>query len=84
MVAPNPGEPALQIAALEELVDHLWDDGPQAAVAGLVLLRICLLELVIVAVGALPQRRLLRISGAINLHLSTRQHRPTLQSPTRI
>ena len=42
MVAANPGEAALQVAAIQELVDHLWDDGPQAAVAGLVLLGISL------------------------------------------
>jgi hypothetical protein len=31
-------------------------------------------ELVIVAVGAMPERRLLWISGALDLHWSTRQH----------
>ena len=68
MVAPNPGEPALQVPAVQELVDHLGDDGAQDAIARLVGLGISRLELVVVAVGALPQRRLLRISSAINLH----------------
>ena len=68
MVAANPGEAALQVAAFQELVDHLGDDGAQEAVARLVFLGISLLELVVVAVGALPERRLLRISGAIDLH----------------
>jgi hypothetical protein len=75
MVAPNPGEPALQIAAVQKLVDHLRDDGPQEAVARLVPLGINLLELLVVAVGTLPERRFLRISGAIDLHWSTRQHK---------
>ena len=68
MVAANPGEAALQVAAVQELVDDLGDDGAQDAVARLVSLRISRLELVVVAVGALPERRLFRISGAIDLH----------------
>ena len=36
MVAADPGEAALQVAAVQELVDHLGDDGAQEAVAGLV------------------------------------------------
>jgi predicted DNA-binding transcriptional regulator YafY len=35
MVAADAGEPALQIAAVHELDDHLGDDGPQKAVTGL-------------------------------------------------
>src|ERR1035441_4714939 len=57
MVAANPGETALQIATLQELVDHLRDDGPQETVARLVLLRISPLELLVVAVDALPDRK---------------------------
>jgi len=68
MVAANPGESALQVAAVEEFVDDFGDDGAQGAVARLVSLRANLLELVVVAVGALPERGLFRISGAIHLH----------------
>jgi hypothetical protein len=75
MVAPDAGEAALQVAAVEEFVDHLGDDGAEEAVAGLVLLGIDFLELVVVAVGALPERRLFRISGAIGLHESIRQYK---------
>ena len=75
MVAADAREAALQVAAVEEFVDHLGDDGAEEAVAGLVLLGIDVLELVIVAVGALPKRRFLRISGAIDLHESIGQHK---------
>jgi hypothetical protein len=56
MVTANAGEPARQVAALEELVNHLRDDGAQEAVTVSVLLGIDFLELVVVAVGALPKR----------------------------
>src|ERR1035437_376475 len=75
MVAANPGETALQVAVLQEFMHHLGDDAAQHTVARLISLRISRLELVIVAVCALPQRRLLRVSGAIDLHWSARQHR---------
>ena len=68
VVAANPGETALQVAALQEFVHHLGDDRSQDAVARLVGLGISRLELVVMAVRALPERRLLRISGAIDLH----------------
>jgi predicted DNA-binding transcriptional regulator YafY len=66
VVAANPGEAALQVAAVEKFVDHFGDDRAQDAVARLVSLRVHLLELLVVAVDALPERRLFRISGAIN------------------
>ena len=56
MVAANPGETALQVAALQEFVHHLGDNGSQDAVARLVGLGISRLELFVVAVGNLPQR----------------------------
>jgi hypothetical protein len=56
MVAANPGETALQVAALQKLMHHLGDDASQYSVARLVRLGISRLELVVVAVGALPQR----------------------------
>ena len=58
MVAANPGKASLQIVALEEFVDDFGDDGAQDAVALLVCLGINLFKLGIVAVGALPERRL--------------------------
>jgi hypothetical protein len=54
MVAADPGEAARQVAAFEELVNDLRDDGPQATEARLVLFGINPLELVVVAVDALP------------------------------
>ncbi len=68
LVAAYAGEAALEVAAVQEFVDHLGDDGAEEAIAGLVLLRIDLFELGIVAVGALPERGLFGISGAIELH----------------
>ena len=68
MVAPNAGEAAGQVAAFQKLVNHLRDDGAEDSVAGLVLLGIEFLELVIVAVGALPQGRLFRVASAVGLH----------------
>ena len=38
VIAANAGEPSFQIAAIEELVHHLRDDGAQIAVPGLVAL----------------------------------------------
>ena len=38
VIAADAGEPALEVAAVEELVDDLRDDGAQEAVAGLVAL----------------------------------------------
>ena len=75
MVAANSGETAFEVAALQEFMHHFGDGASQHTVARLVGLGISRLELVVVAVGALPQRRLFRVSGAIDLHLSTRQHR---------
>ena len=68
MVAANPGKAAFKVAALEEFVDDLLDDGAQGTEARLVLLGISLLERVIMTVGALPERGLFWVSGAINLH----------------
>jgi len=82
MVAANPGEPVLQIAAIQELVDHLRNDETQGAAARLMTFGIGLLERVIVAVGRLPERRLFRISSAIDLHESIRQHKPDVRHLT--
>jgi hypothetical protein len=38
IVAANAGEAAGQVAAVQEFVDHLGDDGTEQAIAGLVLL----------------------------------------------
>jgi hypothetical protein len=72
----RPGKAAREVAAFQEFMHHLGDDGSQDAVARLVRLGISRLELGVVAVGALPERRLFRIAGAIDLHWSTRQHKP--------
>jgi len=55
MVAANPGKAALEVAALQEFMHHLGDNASQHAVARLVRVRISRLELVVVAVGNLPQ-----------------------------
>jgi len=68
MVAADSRESALQVATVQKLVNDLGNDRAQAALAGLVSLRVNSLELVVVPVGALPERRLFRISGAIDLH----------------
>jgi hypothetical protein len=78
MVAANAGETAFEVAALQEFMHHFGDGASQHTAARLVGLGISRLELVVVAVGNLPQRRLLRISGAIGLHLSARQHKDDL------
>jgi hypothetical protein len=54
MVAADPDEAAREVAAFEELVNDLRDDGPQATEPRLVLFGISRLELVVVAVDALP------------------------------
>ena len=51
MVAADPGKAARQVAAFEELVNDLRDDGPQATETRLVLFGINPLELVVVAGG---------------------------------
>jgi hypothetical protein len=56
MVAADAGEAALEITAFQEFVDYLGDNGAQQPITGLVRLGINLLELIIVAAGALPQR----------------------------
>ena len=55
VVAANAGKAALEVAALEEFVDDLGDDGAEGAEAGLVILGIGLLECVIMMVGTLPE-----------------------------
>ena len=71
VVAADAGEAAVEVAAVEEFVDNLEHDGAQGAEAGLVVVRIGFDELGEVAVGALPEERLLWIAGAVKLHEST-------------
>ena len=68
VVAADPGEAAVEVAAVEEFVDDLGDDGAQGAEAGLVVVRVALDERGEVAVGALPQGRAARVTGAVGLH----------------
>ena len=74
MVAADPGEAAVEVAAVEEFVDNLEHDGAQGAEAGLVVVRIGFDELGEVAMGALPEERLSRVAGAVKLHDGTCQH----------
>ena len=46
VIAPDVGEAAGQVPALEELLNHLWDDGRQEAIAGLEPLLVGLEQLV--------------------------------------
>jgi len=58
LVAAHAGEAAFEIAAVQELVDDLRDDGAQEPVAGLVSLLVRLQERVEMPRQALPERRL--------------------------
>ncbi len=73
VVTADAGEAALEVAALEELVNDLGDDRAQETVTRLVLRGIGFDKFVKMAVGALPEGRLSRIAGAIGLHESTGQ-----------
>jgi hypothetical protein len=75
MVAADAGEAALEVAAVEKLGHDLRDDGAEGSVAGLISERVKLKELVKMAVHALPEGRLLRISGAIGLHTIVGQYK---------
>ena len=68
MVAAEAGEAADEVAAVEEFVHDLRDDRAQGAEAGLVVVRLEFDEGGEVAVGALPERRLARVAGAVGLH----------------
>jgi len=68
VVAADAGEAAVEVAAVEEFMDDLRDDGAQGAEVGLVVLRIDLGEGGEVAVGALPEGRLARVAGAVKVH----------------
>ena len=68
MVTADADEAAVEVAAVEEFVDDLRDDGAQGAEAGLVVVRVGFDEGGEVAVGALPERGLARIAGAMEVH----------------
>jgi hypothetical protein len=67
VVTPDPGEPAFEVAAVEELVDDLGDDGAQEAVAGLVALGVSVQKRVKMVVEALPEWRCLGSARTIDL-----------------
>ena len=69
MVAADASKTSGQVPTLQEFVDHLGDNRAQAAEAGLVFIGVDLLELVVVAVGALPERRFFWVAGTIGLHI---------------
>jgi len=56
VIASDTGEPTFKVAAVEELVDHLRDDGAQEAVARLVPLLVSVQKGVEIPRQALPQR----------------------------
>ena len=68
MVAADADEAAIEVAAVQEFVDDLRDDGAQGTEAGLVVLRVGFDELGEVPVGALPEGRLARVAGAVEVH----------------
>ena len=67
MIAPDSGESAFEVAAVEELVDDLWDDGPQEAVPRLVAFGVGVQKRVKMVVEALPERRCLGSARTIDL-----------------
>ena len=68
MVAADADEAAIEVAAVQEFVDDLRDDGAQGTEAGLVVVRVGFDELGEVPVGALPEGRLSRVAGAVEVH----------------
>ena len=55
VVTSNSGEALFEIGTEKELVHHLWDNGPQEAVARLIALLVDLQEHVEMARQTLPQ-----------------------------
>jgi hypothetical protein len=72
VIAADAGEAVFQVPAVQELVHHLGDDGPQVAVAGLVAFLVDRLKAVEMPGEALPEWRCLGLPGTINL----RNHAP--------
>ena len=68
VVSADAGEAAVEVAAVEEFVDDLRDDGAQGTEAGLIVVRVGFDELGEVPVGALPEGRAARIAGAVEVH----------------
>ncbi len=64
--ASHAGEAEVQVAATEELADHVADDGPSEAVAFFVSLGINVLELREVPFDDPIQGRLARATGAVD------------------
>jgi hypothetical protein len=67
VVAAHAGEPAFKVAAVEELIDHLRDDGAQEAVARLVPFLVGVQKPVKILLEALPQGRCLGSARTIDL-----------------
>lgn len=68
MVTADADEAAIEVAAVEEFVDDLGDDRAQGTEAGLVVVRVEFDKRGEVAVSALPEERLSRVAGAVELH----------------
>ena len=67
MIAPDSGEPAFEVATVEELVDDLGDDRPQEAEARLVAFGVGVQKRVKMVVEALPEWRCLGSARTIDL-----------------
>ena len=68
MVTADSDEAAIEVAAVQEFVDDLGHDGADGAETGLVVLRVVGNEGGEVAVDALPEGRLARVAGAVEVH----------------
>ena len=68
MVTADSDEAAIEVAAVQEFVDDLGHDGADGAEAGLVVVRVVGNEGGEVAVDALPEGRLARVAGAVEVH----------------
>jgi len=67
VVASDTGEPAFQVAAVEELIHYLRDDGAQEAEPRLVPLLVGVQKPVKILLEALPQGRCLGSARTIDL-----------------
>ena len=73
VIAADPGEAALEVAAVEELVDDFRDDRAQVAVTGLIPFLVDIQEPVEIPLQALPERRGFGLPGTVGLHNHARR-----------
>ena len=72
VVTADTCKTAFEGAAVEELVDDLWDGGTQRPVTGLICVRVTSEEAGKVAVGALPEGRFAWIAYPVDVHAPRR------------